>query len=162
MGCKRSADASLIKNPYRVILLNMHSSAWDLAKTSPATAHIPLKERLTYASLYGAIENWREFISEENVNSNALSALLLTADEPENRRLARVRLAQARLFLNRRQLNYGYFFERFDELGIKPDYGQQTIRVQPESHVHATGAAGLGVDRILIHRRGAVLDELEP
>ncbi len=127
------ADASLIKNPYRVILLNMHSSAWDLAKTSPATAHIPLEERLTYASLYGAIENWRECINEENVNSNALSALLVTADEPENRRLARVRLAQARLFLNRRQLNYRYFFERFDELGIKPDYGQQTIRVHPKA-----------------------------
>ena len=127
------ADAKLVTNPYRVILLNMHSSAWDLAKTSPASAHIPLKERLTYASLYGAIDNWREFINEENVNSNALSALLATADDPENRRAARVRLAEARLFLNRRLLNYGYFFDRFDQLGIKPDYGQQTIRVQPKA-----------------------------
>jgi hypothetical protein len=135
-------DAKLVTNPYRVILLNMHSSAWDLAKTSPATADIPLKERLTYASLYGAIDNWREFINEENVNSNALSALLATADEPENRRLARVRLAQARLFLNRRQLNYGYFFERFDQLGIKPDYGQQTIRVHPQAMCGPLDATG--------------------
>src|SRR5438132_7068973 len=47
-----------LNRPYRLFLWNMHSSAWDLAKTSPAAAHIPLRERLTYASLYGAIENW--------------------------------------------------------------------------------------------------------
>jgi hypothetical protein len=135
-------SARLATNPYRVLLLNMHSSAWDLAKTSPVTTHIPLKERLTYAGLYGAIDNWREFINEETVNSNALSALLATADEPENRRLARVRLAQARLFLNRRQLNYGYFFERFDALGIKPDYGQQTIRVNPQAMCAPLDATG--------------------
>jgi hypothetical protein len=27
----------------------------------PAAAHIPLKERLTYSSLYAAIDNWRQF-----------------------------------------------------------------------------------------------------
>ena len=47
--------ARLAGNRYRVFLFNMHSSAWDLAKASPAAAHIPLKERLTYASLYAAI-----------------------------------------------------------------------------------------------------------
>jgi hypothetical protein len=123
--------ARLAGNPYRVFLFNMHSSAWDLAKTSPAAAHIPLKERLTYASLYAAIDNWRQFIDEENVNANALSALLVTADQPENRGQARVRLAQAQLMINRRALNYAYFFTRFDELGIKPDFSQQTIRIDP-------------------------------
>lgn len=123
--------ARLAGNPYRVFLFNMHSSAWDLAKTSPGAAHVPLKERLTYASLYAAIDNWRQFIDEENINANALSALLATADQPENRGQARVRLAQAQLMLNRRALNYDYFFTRFDELGIKPDYSQQTIRIDP-------------------------------
>lgn len=123
--------ATLSGNPYRVFLFNMHSSAWDLAKTSPAAAHIPLKERLTYASLYAAIDNWRQFIDEENINANALSALLMTADNPENRGQARVRLAQAQLMLNRRALNYAYFFTRFDELGIKPDYSQQTLHIDP-------------------------------
>jgi hypothetical protein len=126
-----SAGARLGSNPFRLFLFNMHSSAWDLAKTSPAAAHIPLKERLTYASLYGAIDNWRQFIDEENINANALSALLATADQPENRAQARFRLAQARLMVNRRALNYAYFFRRFDELGIKPDYSQQTIRTDP-------------------------------
>jgi hypothetical protein len=125
--------ARLGGNPFRVILFNMHSSAWDIAKTSSAAARIPLKERLTYASLYGAMDNWRQFIDEENVNANALSALLATADQPENRGQARFRLAQAQLMVNRRAFNYGYFFTRFDELGIKPDYGQQTIRVDPSA-----------------------------
>jgi hypothetical protein len=123
--------ARLAGNPYRLFLFNMHSSAWDLAKTSPAAAHIPLKERLTYASLYAAIDNWRQFIDEENINANALGALLVTGDQPENRGQARVRLAQAQLMLNRRALNYAYFFTRFDELGIRPDDSQQTIRVDP-------------------------------
>lgn len=125
------ADARILENPYRVFLWNMHSSAWDLAKTSPAAAHIPLKERLTYASLYSAIDNWREFINEENGNAQVLSSLLVTADQPDNRRQVRFRLAQARLLLHRRGLNYAYFFTRFDELGIKPDYSQLTIRIDP-------------------------------
>jgi hypothetical protein len=33
--------------------------------------------------------------------------------------------------VNRRALNYAYFFTRFDELGINPDYSQQTIRIDP-------------------------------
>jgi hypothetical protein len=86
--------ARLGGNPCRLFLFNMHSSAWDLAKTSPAAAHIPLKERLTYASLYGAIDNWRQFLEEENANANTLSALLATADQPESRRQAKVRLCR--------------------------------------------------------------------
>ena len=73
----------------------------------------------------------RQFIDEENTNGNALSALLATADLPANRGQARFRLAQAQIMLNRRGLNYAYFFTRFDELGIRPDYGQQTIHIDP-------------------------------
>ena len=38
--------SATLRRAYRPFLWNMHSSAWDLAKTSPAAAHIPLKERL--------------------------------------------------------------------------------------------------------------------
>jgi hypothetical protein len=127
------ANAKLDRNPYRLFLWNIHSSAWDLAKTNPAAAQIPLQERLTFASLYGAMENWRQFIDEENENAQLLSGLLSTADQPENRRLIPLRLAQARLLLNRRRLNYAYFFARFDELAIKPDYRQLTIRIDPHA-----------------------------
>src|SRR2546423_7577768 len=52
------ADARL-ERAFRLMLWNMHSSAWDIAKTSAATAHIPLQEQLAYADLYAAIDNWR-------------------------------------------------------------------------------------------------------
>ena len=97
-------------------------------QTSPAAAHIPLGERLTYASLYGAIDNWRQFINEENANIQILNGLLATADQPQNRSQVRFHLAQARSLLHRRQLNYAYFFTRFDALGIEPDESQLTVR----------------------------------
>src|SRR4029079_15592395 len=64
-----------LTDAYRLFLWNMHSSAWDLAKTSPATTDIPLQERLTYASLYGAIDNWRPFLDEGKKNSRAITTL---------------------------------------------------------------------------------------
>jgi hypothetical protein len=120
-----------LSNGYGPFLWNMHSSAWDLAKTSPVTERLPLKERLTYASLYAAIDNWRQFITEENQNSRKLTDFLATADQPENRRQIRLYLVEARSMLRRRRLNYDYFFNRFDELGIGPDTSQLTIRVDP-------------------------------
>jgi hypothetical protein len=120
-----------LSNGYGPFLWNMHSSAWDLAKTSPVTERLPLKERLTYASLYAAIDNWRQFITEENQNSRKLTDFLATADQPENRRQIRLYLVEARFMLYRRRLNYDYFFKRFDELGIKPDTTQLTVRVDP-------------------------------
>jgi type II secretory pathway pseudopilin PulG len=117
-----------LSSPFRLFLWNMHSSAWDLAKTSPAAGNIPLRDRLTYATLYGAIDNWRQFINEENANAQMLTALLETADQPGNRSQVRLHLAQARHFVGRRQLNYDYFFTRFDKLGIKPDESQLTVR----------------------------------
>jgi hypothetical protein len=105
----------------------MHSSAWDLAKTSPATANIPLKERLTYATLYGAIDNWRLFIDEENKNARAISTLMATADQPQNRAQLAVLIAQARIFVQRRKFNYDYFFVRFDRLRIAPDDRELTV-----------------------------------
>jgi hypothetical protein len=120
-----------LSDGYRPFLWNMHSSAWDLAKTSPATGRIPLKERLTYASLYAAIDNWRQFINEENQNSEMLADLLATADQPENRRQIRLYLVHARFMVRRRRLNYDYFFTRFDELKIKPDTSQLTVHFDP-------------------------------
>jgi hypothetical protein len=130
--------ATLDGHPYRVFLWTMHSSAWDIAKTSPAMANIPLDERLTDAALYGATDNWREFINEESENSRALGALLATADQLENRRQIRYRLLQARYFLEQRRLTYPYF----DKLGIKPDYSQQTVSSDPAELCKPMGGQG--------------------
>jgi hypothetical protein len=99
----------------------MHSSAWDIAKSDAAIAHMPLDERLAYASLYSTIENWRQLLGDEKSNSEELSNLLATADEPENRRQIRLHLLHARDMLNQRSKNYAFLFTRFDELGIKSD-----------------------------------------
>jgi hypothetical protein len=125
---KTAPPNATLSDAYRPFLYNMHSSAWDLAKVSPAVIHIPLDERLTYASLYQAIDNWRQFIEEENQNSEALADLLATADQPENRRQVRLHLVDARFMLRRRLANYDYFFKRFDELQIRPDRTQQTVQ----------------------------------
>ena len=116
-----------LSNPFRLFLWNMHSSAWDLAKTSPATVGIPLRERLTYASLYGAIDNWRLFIDEENKNARQISTMLATADHPQNRVQLPALIAQARIFVQRRKFNYDYFFTRFDRLRIAPDDSELTV-----------------------------------
>ena len=126
------AQSRLVR-PFRLMLWNMHSSSWDIAKASPAAAHIPLGERLTYADLYAAIDNWREYLAEERVNAVELSALLENADQADSRRQIRFHVAKARILLRRRSENYPYFFKRFDALNIRPDFGQLTIARDPKA-----------------------------
>jgi hypothetical protein len=126
------AEARL-EGSFRLLLWNMHSSAWDIAKTSPATAQMPLDEQLTYAGLFEAIDNWRDMFAEERENAIALSALLASANQPENRRQIALHVAAARSFVRRRQQNYPYFFRRFDALKIRPDATQLTIASDPHA-----------------------------
>lgn len=126
------AQAKLVR-PFVLRLWNMHSSAWDVAKASAATGNIPLDERLTYAELYGAIDNWREYFAEERANSIQLSALLENADQPDSRRQIKFHVAKARVLVRRRADNYPYFFKRFDALKIRPDPSQITIARDPKA-----------------------------
>lgn len=126
------AHARLVR-PYALLLWNMHSSAWDIAKTSPAVGKIPLDERLTFGDLYAAIDNWREYFAEERANSIELSALLENADQPDSRRQIRFYVAKARVLARRRADNYPYFFKRFDALKIAPDPSQITITRDPKA-----------------------------
>ena len=126
------AQAKLVR-PYRLMLWNMHSSSWDIAKASPAAAHIPLEERLTYADLYAGIDNWRDYLAEERVNAIALSGLLESADQPDSRRQIKFHVAMARVLQRRRAENYPYFFKRFDALNIRPDASQLTIARDPKA-----------------------------
>lgn len=123
-----SAPASArLSNAFSPMLWNMHSAAWDLAKTSPAVDHISLDERLIYASLYDAIDNWRTYLDEERSNAVQLNALLATGDQAEHRQEAKLRIDIARQYVTRRQRNYVYFFTRLDRLGIAPDASQLTL-----------------------------------
>jgi hypothetical protein len=114
------SDARL-SDAYPIVPLNLHSSSWDIAKTSAATARIPLRERLTYASLYAALENWRELLRNEVNNTQTLAALFETANEPENRREIPALLARARNLVRFRQASSAYIIKRFDELGVRAD-----------------------------------------
>ena len=126
------ARARLVR-PYHLLLWNMHSSAWDIAKTSPAAGNIPLDERLRLGDLYGAVDNWREYLAEERVNAVELSALLESADQPDSRRQIGLHAAKARLLLRRRAENYPYFFTRFDALKIRADPRTLTIARDPKA-----------------------------
>ena len=117
-----------LNRAYRLFVWNQHSGAWDLAKTSEAMASIPLRQRVLFASLYDAINNWRQMIVEENDNARVLGGLLATADQPENRRQIAYRISLARAFVNRRKFNYNYMFTRFDALRIAPDDSQLTVQ----------------------------------
>jgi hypothetical protein len=125
-----SAGARL-DDAYAAFLWNLHSSAWETAKASPASQLLGLDERLTYASLYDAIDNWRGINAEEGRNSEAINALFANANQPENRRQLPQLLTRARLFLKYRKLNYPYFFTRFDTLKIAPDRSKLTLNVDP-------------------------------
>lgn len=110
-----------LSDAYPIVPLNLHSSAWDIAKTGAATALIPLRERLTYASLYAALENWRELLRNEVANTQTIAALLERANQPENRRQIPVFLSRARNLIRFREASSAYIIERFDELGVHPD-----------------------------------------
>ena len=117
-----------LSRAYRLFVWNQHTGAWDLAKSSETMSNVPLKERVTIASLYDAFNNWKQMIVEENQNAQALGGLLATADQPENRRQIAYRISLARGFVNRRIFNYDYMFKRFDELHIVPDDSQLTVK----------------------------------
>ena len=110
-----------VAEPYRTVLLNLHTSSWDLAKTSPVMAQIPLRERLTYASLFAGLENWRPVRHTEEANRQQLAALLETANVPGNRAQVSLAVAHARIMIRFRQASFAYLIKRFDDLAIRPD-----------------------------------------
>ena len=130
---RTAAPGERLVDGYEPMLWNMHSSAWDIAKTSPAAEHIPLDERLLYASLYSATDNWREYLNDESTNAVQLNALLATADRPEHRREIGLQVDVARQYLKRRQRNYPYVFARLDQLRISPDATQLTVKHDPNA-----------------------------
>ena len=118
---------------YPLFLWSMHSSAWDMAKGNPAINDLPLRERLTFASLYAAIDNWRGYFDLQRATVIKISALFATADQPENRRQIPFFLYQAGAELRNRAGNYPYLFKRFDELRIVPDGRDLTTPVNSQS-----------------------------
>jgi hypothetical protein len=126
------ADARLTA-AYTPFLWNTHTSAWDSAKSSPTGQLLGLDERLTFASLYDGLDNWRKINTDESKNAEAINADFATADQPENRRELPKLLSLARSRLAGRQRNYPYFFTRFDDLNIRPDRSRLTVSVNQKT-----------------------------
>ncbi|HZC38135.1 MAG TPA: hypothetical protein VE221_05605 [Sphingomicrobium sp.] len=118
-----------LQRAYPLFLWSMHSSAWEIARSNPAISELPLRERLTYASLYAAIDNFRGYFDIQRANVVQLSGLFATANQPENRRQIPLLLYKVRADLRLRQGNYPYFFDRFDELRIGSDRSELTVSV---------------------------------
>jgi hypothetical protein len=118
---------------FPLLLWTMNSSAWETAKSSPAGSQVPLQKRLAVADLYSAIDNWREMLAEERVNAVDLSALLASANEPENRRRIALHAARARTYIRRRIDNYPFLFTRFDDLDIAADPSRLDIARDPRA-----------------------------
>jgi hypothetical protein len=114
-------SAARLTDAYPNILLNLHSSSWDIAKGAPAMAQMPLRERVTYSSLYAALENWRDLLREESKNNQTIAALLDRADQPQSRIEIPVALSRARILLRFRRESSAYIINHFDELGVRPD-----------------------------------------
>lgn len=102
-------------------LWNAHVSSWEIARSSPAAAHIPLRERDTLADLYQALDRQQRTIAIAQDDFRHVRSLAETADEPENRRAMRLADAEARNSLAQIENNFEYLKDRFDQLGIKPD-----------------------------------------
>ena len=124
------SDARLL-DAYPIVPLNLHSSAWDIAKTSAATGRMPLRERLIYASLYAALENWRELLRNEVSNTQTLAALFATANQPENRGQIPALLSRARNLVRFREASSAYIIKRFDELGVRADASTLAGAIDP-------------------------------
>jgi hypothetical protein len=120
-----------LQHAYPLFLWSMHSSAWDIAKSNPAMNQLPLRERLTYASLYAAIDNFKGYFDIQRANVVQLSGLFATANQPENRLQIPLLLYKAGVDFRLRQTNYSYLFDRFDELRIAPESRDLTVSVDP-------------------------------
>lgn len=120
-----------LQHAYPFFLWSLHSSAWDIARSNPVINRLPLRERLTYASLYAAIDNFKGYFDVQRANELELNGHFATADQPENRRQIPLLLYKVRADVRLRQTNYPYLFDRFDALGIAPDRRDLKFNASP-------------------------------
>ena len=116
-----ATTGSRIFEPTAPALWNLHSSAWEVAKTSAAVAHFELAERLQYANAYDSVTNEQKYLFDEQENWRQLRASLATANEPSNRAQISREVALARLNIQNRQDNSGALLKRLDAMHIAAD-----------------------------------------
>lgn len=101
---------------------NLHTSAWEVAKTGQVAAHMPLADRLTYSRVYAVLERQRELIERETVAFQDMAAVALgpVAADPDGLRL-RSAAATLRMRNRARRVNHAPLERYFEQLAIEPD-----------------------------------------
>ena len=97
----------------------MHDSAWQIARSSPTMAALPLKERDALADLYFVIEVQEKILEMAQTSLNRVDALAKTADRPQSRDALREAAVEAQRML--KPIDDNFTKERFDRLGVRSD-----------------------------------------
>jgi hypothetical protein len=64
-GTARVPSANLASIDNRPLLASLRTSAWEVTKTGAVAAHMPVSERLAYASIYDKLANQAAIITSE-------------------------------------------------------------------------------------------------
>lgn len=100
-------------------LWTMHDSAWQIARSSPTMAALPLKDRDALADLYFVIEVQEKIVEKAQGSINRIDALAKTADRPQSRDALREAAIETQRML--KPINDNFTEERFDRLGVRSD-----------------------------------------
>jgi len=99
----------------------MHWANWNLATSSQALDHFPIKEQLALAALYDGIQHRQIDIEKASDLFGRVRTLVPSADGPQGRRELRAALGNLRWELDALINNDSYMKRHFDAVGVKPD-----------------------------------------
>ena len=97
------------------------TSSWELARSNPAFAHLPLEEQTAYSTVYNMIGNQQHFLFDEQETWRAIKGSLPFSGDPAVRSNMVPLLTAALGYQRGRQMNYDYIFQKLDELHITAD-----------------------------------------
>ena len=99
----------------------MHWANWNLATSSQALDHFPIKEQLALAALYDGIQHRQIDTEKASDLLGRVRTLVPLADGPQGRRELRAALGNLRWELDALINNDDYMKRHFDAVGVKPD-----------------------------------------
>jgi hypothetical protein len=106
----------------RPLLYTLSTTAWDVTKGSAIAARMPIKERMTYATLYDAVENEKGHVLDER---RAWDLLARYAGQdrltPEEAQSFQADLGSVRVRDDDRRFNAAPLLSELRAQGIKPD-----------------------------------------
>jgi hypothetical protein len=99
----------------------MHDSAWQIARSSPTMAALPLNERDSLADIYFFIGVQEGVLIETENDLNHLQALAKTADRPTSRNALPEAATETEATLGIMDKNFAIMEQEFNSLGVRTD-----------------------------------------